>query len=95
MQLLVNMLFIVAKDFYIKYSFYFSQTVGFSLILLIPLVAVAFLFKFCIPSRICAIAQIIMTILWIIIQEDNVYNITSQLIISSVALMFTYNKLKK
>ena len=95
MQLFVNVLYIVNKDFYYKNYFLFAQLVGFSFAYLIPMVSVAFLFKFCTPSRICAIAQFILAILWLIIQEDNLYNITAQLTISTIALTMTFKKLVK
>lgn len=95
MQLFVNLIFLFAKDFYIENSFFFSNMVGFSLISLIPLVSVAFLFKFCMPSRICAVAQIIMTAMWLFIQEDNAYNIGSQIIIGTIALVFSHKKIKR
>lgn len=96
-QLLVNILFIFQKEFYLKYSFYLSQIGGLSVTYLIPMVAVAFLFKFCTPSRICAIAQIFLTLLWLIIQKDNVYNIIAQITIGAIALILTFklNNMKK
>lgn len=93
LQLFVNILFVFKKDFYLKYAFYFTQISGLSISYLLPMVAVAFLLKFCKVSRICAIAQIIMSVLWLIIQEDNIYNITSQIIIGVLALLFTLKKI--
>ena len=94
-QLLVNILFICSKDFYTTNSFYLDQIAGFSIVYLIPMLAVAFLFKFCAPSRICAVAQVILSTLWFIIQEDNLYNITAQITISSLALIMTAKKFIK
>lgn len=63
---------------------------GLSFLYLIPMVAVAFLFKFCMPSRICAIAQVLMAILWLVIKDDNIYNITAQSIICFLAILLTF-----
>ncbi len=94
-QLLVNLISIFFREFYYKNWFIIANLVGVSFIYLIPMIAVVFLLKFCYVSRICAIAQVILTILWLVIQEDNMYNITAQLIIGFLALFFTYFKIKK
>jgi hypothetical protein len=92
---LVNILYLINKEIYYKYFFILSQIAGLSISYLIPMLAVVFLLKFCYVSRICAIAQVILTILWLVIQEDNMYNITAQLIIGFLALLFTYFKIRK
>jgi hypothetical protein len=94
-QLLANITSIFFKEFYYKNWFIIANLVGVSFIYLIPMVAVVFLLKYCYVSRICAIAQVILTILWLVIQEDNIYNITAQLIIGFLALFFTYFKIRK
>ena len=94
-QLLVNLIAIFFREFYDKNWFLIANLTGFSFLYLIPMLAVVFLLKFCSASRICAIAQFILSILWLVIQEDNVYNITAQLFIGFLALFFTYFKIKK
>lgn len=94
-QLFINFIFIFNKEFYLKYSFYFSNTIGSGLIYIILLNCVVFLLPYCPPSRICGIAQLILAILWLIIQEDNIYNITAQITISTIALIMTFKKLLK
>jgi hypothetical protein len=93
-QLFVNLVFILAPEFYMRNSFYFSQVGGLSVSYLLPMLAVAFLFKFCTISRVCAVAQVILTVLWLVIQEDNVYNITAQITIGIFALLFSIKKIK-
>jgi hypothetical protein len=93
MQLFVNLLFVLAPDFYIRNAFYITQIGGFLISYLIPMVSVAFLFKFCEVSRVCAVAQVILTILWVVIKEDNTFNITAQIIICVMALLFTFKKI--
>ena len=95
MQLLVNILYLINKEFYFKNWFLFANLVGSSIVYLICMIAVVFLLKFCTPSRICAIAQLILSILWLVIQEDNIYNITAQITIGTIALLFTIKKLLK
>lgn len=94
LQLVVNLVFIFFKDFYLQNWFMLANLFGFSFLYLIPMVSVAFLFKFCAMSRICAIAQVILSLLWLIIQEDNVYNITAQVIIGGLSLALTFKKIK-
>jgi hypothetical protein len=94
-QLLVNIISIFFKEFYYKNWFIIANLVGVSFIYLIPMVAVVFLLKYCYVSRICAIAQVILSILWLVIQKDNVYNISAQLIVGFLALLFTYFKIRK
>jgi hypothetical protein len=94
-QLLVNILAILNPEFYSENWFLIANLTGTSFIYLLLLVAVAFLLKFCKISRICAVAQVIMSVLWLIIQEDNIYNITAQIIIGGLALLFTLKKIIK
>ena len=95
MQFICNLIFIFNENYYISNSFYYNQFSGFSYFYLIALVCVAFQLNYCNISRICAIAQLILCLIWNIIQEDNVYNITAQLFIGFLALFFTYFKIKK
>jgi hypothetical protein len=94
-QLVVNLIFVFAPEFYLRNGFYFSNFGGLSVTYLIPMVSVAFLLKYCAPSRICAIGQVIMTILWLIIKEDNIYNITAQIFIALMCLFFPMKFIKK
>jgi hypothetical protein len=94
-QLVVNLIFVFAPEFYLRNGFYFSNFGGLSVTYLIPMVSVAFLLKYCAPSRICAIGQVIMTILWLIIKEDNIYNINAQITIGLICLLFTAKKVNK
>ena len=91
-QLLANIIAIFFRSFYDNHWFIIANLVGFSIIYLIPMLAAVFLFKFCAPSRICAIAQLVLAILWLIIQEDNLYNIIAQITIGILALLFTAKK---
>jgi hypothetical protein len=47
LQLIANLVFVFNKEFYLKYSFWFSNFSGLSVSYLVPMVAVAFLLKFC------------------------------------------------
>jgi hypothetical protein len=94
-QLLANIISIFFREFYYKNWFLIANLVGVSFIYLIPMVAVVFLLKYCYVSRICAIAQVILTVLWLVIQEDNLYNITAQITIGTLSLLFTYFKIRK
>jgi hypothetical protein len=94
-QFICNLIFLFNKDFYILNIFYLTQISGLNYINIIILTCVVFQLKYCNISRICAIAQVILSILWLVIQEDNFYNITAQLIIGFLALFFTYFKIKK
>jgi hypothetical protein len=95
MQFICNLIFIFKKNYYISNSFYYNQLSGFSLFYVGALFCVAFQLNYCNVSRICAIAQVILYVIWNIIKEDNIYNITAQLIIGFLALFFTYFKIRK
>jgi hypothetical protein len=94
-QLICNVIFIFNENYYKKNSFYLSQVSGFTYTTFFIILCLPFAFKFCKVSRICAVSQIILLILWNIIQEDNTYNITSQIIIGTLALLFTLKKILK
>jgi hypothetical protein len=48
-----------------------------------------FLFKFCGVSRICAVAELMFGINYMIIQQDNLYNLLFQIIIGITAILIT------
>ena len=84
------------KEFYTEFSFYINSTMGLSVIFAFFLVLYTSYFSFCSVSRITAWTQLIITLAYLIIQEDNVYNIVFQTIIMFLALLFTaYFYIKK
>lgn len=95
-QLLINLIYFINKDFYVDYSFYFSNMFGQSLIFSLFLVLYTYFFKFCSILRITAITQLIICILYLIIQNDNIYNILFQIIVAVLSLLMTvYYYVKK
>lgn len=89
-QILANILWFVDKSVYYKTAFYFNALVGSSLAFAIVLVLLTYLFKFCSVSRYAAIAQILFAINYLIVQQDNLYNIMFQIIIGLLAIIATF-----
>jgi hypothetical protein len=94
-QLACNLIYLFSESFYNEYSFYFTYLTGTSFSYILPLLAATFLFKFCEVSRICAVTQLVLSILWLVIQEDNVYNIAAQNTFGILSLLFTYIRYKQ
>ena len=89
LQLICNIVYFIDKDFYTNYAFYFSNTLGSSLIFSIFLVLYTSFFNFCAISRITSIAQLLISIIYLVIQKDDIHNIILQIIIMSISLMLT------
>lgn len=90
LQLSANILYFVNKEYYIQNSFYISNTIGGSLIFSLFLVLYTSCFKFCSVSKLTAYMQLIIAVSYLVIQNDNIYNIIFQTIIMILALIFTF-----
>lgn len=89
-QVLVNLLWVVDTNLYYKWGFWLGLSFGANLLYAFFLVVFTFSIKFCEVSRWCAIAELLMAITYGIIQQDNVYNISIQIIIGIVAIALTF-----
>lgn len=91
-QLFCNGLWFLDKASYFKYGFYLNMAFGTNLAFALFLTCFTYIFQFCSVSRACAIAQILYSLNFIVVQDDNLYNILFQIIIGSFALLYTINK---
>ena len=96
LQLFVNIIYFINKEFYIENAFYFQNTLGTSLIFSLFLVFYTFFFKFCNISRITSISQLLMSVVYLVIQVDDIYNIIFQILVMVISLLLTtYLYIKK
>lgn len=89
-QVLVNLLSFVDNDLYLKMGFYLNTFFGTNVLFAIFLVAFTYMFKFCAVSRAAAIAECLFAVNFMIVQEDNLYNILFQVIVGIIALIVTF-----
>lgn len=89
-QVLVNLLYFLARPWYMEAGFYLNTFFGTNMLFAIFLVAYTFLFKFCAVSRWAAIAEVLFGINFMIVQQDNLYNILFQIIVGIIAILLTF-----
>lgn len=87
-QVAVNILYFVAKDFYFKYGLVLNTLFGTNLFF--ALFLIAFTYRMCRISKYAALAQILFAANYLIIQQDNLYNIIFQIIVGMLALIATF-----
>lgn len=94
-QVLLNILALVDMPLYLKYSFYLNLGFGTNILVSVFFLLFTFHFRFCSISRAAAIAEFLFCAIYLIIKEDNIYNIWFQIILGTVALGWTYLKYVK
>jgi hypothetical protein len=87
-QTAMNNLALINYEAYLSIGFYLSAFLGTNILYAVFSVLYTFYFKFCSISRAAAIAQLLFGIFYLIIQEDNLYNILFQLIVGTIALFW-------
>jgi len=96
LQVLLNLLSFVYPAAYTNAGFYLNTFLGTNVLFSLFLVALTFSFQFCSVSRWAAVAELIFAVAYLIIKEDNIYNISIQVIVGLVAIVVTFwNYLKK
>jgi len=91
MQVICNLLsFVVSKNTYNQWGFYLNTLFGTNVLFAVFLLFFTFRLKFCSVSRAAAIAEVLFGINYLIVKEDNLYNILFQVIVGSVALVWTF-----
>lgn len=90
LQVLFNLIALIDRHAYDKVGFYLNTFIGTNVLFAIFLVAFTFSFKFCLVSRACAVAELLFGINYLIVQQDNLYNILFQVIVGVVSLIVTY-----
>ena len=89
-QVLVNLLYFVWYDGYIAAGFYLNNFFGTNMLFAVFLLSFTYWFKFCAVSRAAAWVELAFGIFFMIVQEDNIYNIMFQVIVGIVSLLFTF-----
>jgi hypothetical protein len=90
LQVLLNIFFFIAPDLYMKYGFYLSLFVGTNVLFAVFLALFTFLLRFCEISRWAAIAELAFAINYLVVQQDNLYNIMFQIIVGVIAIILTF-----
>jgi len=89
-QVGVNLLYFISVDTYMRTGFYLNTMFGVNILFAIFLLCFTYWFKFCAVSRYAAWAEILFAVNYLIVQQDNLYNILFQVIVGSLALMLTF-----
>lgn len=89
-QVLVNLMSFVWYEGYLKAGLVLNTLFGVNLFFALFLVGFTYWFKFCAVSRYSAWAEILFAANYLIVQQDNLYNIMFQVIIGTLALMLTF-----
>lgn len=88
-QVSANIISFVWPEGYQAGAFYLNHFFGCNMLFAIFLVAFTHWFKFCTISRYTAWAELLFGVVFLIIREDNIYNIMIQIIVGGLALSAT------
>lgn len=88
-QVIVNLVSFVFPEWYIREGFYLNTFFGTNVLFAVFLLAFTYWFKFCAVSRYSAWAEVLFAVNYLIVQQDNLYNIMFQVIVGSIALLLT------
>ena len=89
-QVMVNLFSFVSFDAYVKYGLVLNTFFGTNALFALFLLSFTYWFKFCAVSRYAAWAEVLFAINFLIVQQDNLYNIMFQVIIGSIAILLTF-----
>jgi hypothetical protein len=90
LQVIANMLALISWDIYNSIGFYLNTFLGTNMLFAFFLVAFTYMFKFCTISRVAAWTEVAFGVNYLIVQQDNLYNILFQIISGSLAVFFTF-----
>lgn len=88
-QVLVNILSFVKPSWYSGGAFYLNTFFGTNVFFAIFLFLFTIQFKFCEVSRWASFAELLFAINYMVVQQDNLYNILFQVIAGTIALFLT------
>lgn len=94
-QVLLNLMFFVFPQAYADAGFYLNLILGTNLWFALFLVVLTFRLKVCAISRVCALCEVAFAVVYGIIQKDNIYNISIQIIVGIACLFITFLQYKK
>lgn len=89
-QVAVNLMYFFAYTAYIKSGFILNTLFGVNFLFAGFLVAFTYWFRFCAVSRYAAWAEALFAINYLIVQQDNLYNILFQVIVGSLSILLTF-----
>lgn len=89
LQVAGNSLYFIAPGVYYETAFYLNLFLGTNFLFAFFLLAFTFMFRFCAVSRWTAGAECVFAVLYLIIQQDNFYNIVLQIAVGILALIIT------
>ena len=88
-QVAANLLYFIDRDLYNASGFYLNTFFGTNVLFALFMVSMTFLFSFCAVSRFAALAELLFAVYYLMIQQDDVYNIVYHITIGTVAILFT------
>lgn len=88
-QVMANLLFFISPDNYNAWGVVLGTLFGTNAMFAVFLVAFTFMFRFCAISRWSACAELLFAAYYLIIQQDDIYNILFQITAGSLAILFT------
>ncbi len=91
LQVCVNVYALLDRASYNAWGFYLNTFIGTNILFSLFLLAFTFSFPFCRISRWAAVSEFLFGLNYLIVKEDNLYNILFQIIVGIAALIFTYN----
>lgn len=95
LQVLVDLWALIDRESYLDAGFYLNTFLGTNILFAVFMVLFTFAFNFCSVSRFASIAELLFGIAWMVIQEDNLYNILFQVIVGVGSLYLTYRHFVK
>lgn len=89
-QVLVNLFSFVNYGAYVKYGLILNTLFGVNMFFAAFMVAFTYWFRFCAVSRYTAWAEVLFGLLYLVIQDDNLYNRLFQVVIGVGAIVLTF-----
>ncbi len=89
-QVLVNLISFVLPSFYQATGFYLNTFLGTNVLYSVFLLDFTFMFQFCAVSRWAAIAEVLFGLNYLVVQQDNLYNILFQVVVGVIAMLLTF-----
>lgn len=89
-QVLVNLMSFLFPGAYAATGFYLNTFFGTNMLFALFLLVFTFMFKFCEVSRWAAVAEVLFGLNYLIVQQDNLYNIMFQVIVGTLAIIATF-----
>lgn len=89
-QVIVNGLYFLWPEMYYGSAFYLNHFFGVNMMIGIFFVVFTWGFKFCYVSRWAAVAELLFGFNYMIVQQDNLYNILFQITVGLIALSMTF-----